>query len=154
MHLETTNLTILALVLIALMLSGFDTGKKPRSVEYPPAEPLPPRLKGYELYSWQVGREWYYTLVAGPNRPKTYDEITLDENRIEEGRVKLTIQGVHDLEATLEQLPPGAHVTWWGPKGLGQAGMRPGNLAPPSNRVIDDVQEHCQDSGIHLHVSR
>ena len=153
MHLEYTNLTILALVLIALMLSRFDS-KKPPPVQYPPTEPLPPLSKGYELYSWQVGREWYYSLTSGTNRLKTYDEITLDENRVEASRVKLTIQGVYDLEATLEQLPPGAMVTWWGPKKLWQAGMRPGNLALPSHRVVDDVQTHCQELGIHLHVSR
>ena len=154
MHLEYTHLTILALVLIALMLSGFDRGKKPPSVQYPPAEPLPPLTKGYELYSWQVSRDWYYTLISGADRPKTYDEIMLDENGVEEGRVKLTIQGVHDLEATLEQLPPGARVAWRGPKGLGRAGLRPGDLALPSHRVVDDVRAHCQELGIHLRVIR
>ena len=154
MHLEYTHFTIVALVLIALMLSGFGRGKRPSAIHHPPAEPLPPLTKDYELYSWRVDRDWYYALTSRAERPKTYGEISLEENRVEEGRVKLTIQGVHDLEATLEKLPSGAHVTWWGPKGLWQAGMRPGDFALPSNRVIDDVQAHCQDYGIHLRVSR
>jgi hypothetical protein len=153
MHLETTNLTILALVLIALMLSGFGSSKKPPHVQYPPTEPLSPQLRGYELYSWRVGREWYYTLTAGAHAQKTYDELALAENEIKEGRVKLTVQGVHDLEATLEQLPPGAHVAWRGPRELGRAGVRSGDMALPSHRVVDDVQAHCQELGIHLHVS-
>ena len=153
MYLEYANLTILALVLIVLMLSRFDT-KKPPPVQYPPTEPLPPRIKGYSLYSWQVGREWYYSLIAGTNRSKTYDEITLDENRVENGQVKLTIQGIYDLESTLEKLPPGAHILWSGPKGLRRAGMRPGDLALPPSGVVDDVQAHCQELGIHLRVRR
>ena len=116
MHLEHSHLTILALVLIALMLSGFDSSKKLPPAQYPPTDPLSSLIKDYELYSWRVGREWYYTLIAGPRRLRTYDEITLGENKVEDGGVKLTIQGVHDLEATLEQLPPGTHVTWWGPR--------------------------------------
>ena len=152
MYLEPSNLAILALVLIALMLSRFDSTKPP-PVQYPPTEPLPPRIKGYELYSWQVGREWYYSLIAGPHRLKTYDEIALAENRIDEDRVKLTVQGVYDLEATLEQLPPGAHVAWRGPRGLGRAGAQSGDLALPAHRVVDDVQAQCQELGIHLRVS-
>jgi hypothetical protein len=154
MYLETTNLTILALVLIALMLSGFSGSRKRPPIQYPPTKPLPSHMKAYELYSWRVDREWYYTLIAGSYRPKTVDEITLGENTVEEVRVKLTIHGVHDLQATLEQLPPNAQVKWWGPRGLEQAGMRPGDLALPSHRVVNDVQEQCQELGIHLRVSR
>ena len=43
--------------------------------------PLPESLKGYELYSWQAGGEWLFTLTTGTNRIKSFEEITSIENK-------------------------------------------------------------------------
>ncbi len=32
-------------------------------------------MKGYELYSWQDGDRWYFSVLVGTNRNKTLDEI-------------------------------------------------------------------------------
>ena len=31
-------------------------------------------MKGYELYSWQVGDEWYFTLITGTNDMRVFQE--------------------------------------------------------------------------------
>jgi len=33
------------------------------------------QMKGYELYSWQNGSNWNFTLITGTNRTKSFDEI-------------------------------------------------------------------------------
>jgi hypothetical protein len=65
---------------------------------------LPRSMKGYELYSWYVAEAdaWYYTLVTGTNRAKSYAELsTLDSVITKEGWVKLTVKGESALRATL-----------------------------------------------------
>ena len=32
-------------------------------------------MKGYELYSWQEGGQWKFSVLIGTNRKKTLDEI-------------------------------------------------------------------------------
>ena len=32
-------------------------------------------MKGYELYSWQDGGQWKFSLLVGTNREKTLEEI-------------------------------------------------------------------------------
>ncbi|MCK5428442.1 MAG: hypothetical protein KAI94_03170, partial [Anaerolineales bacterium] len=46
----------------------------------------PTAVKGYELYSWYVEDEalWFYTLITGTNRLKTYNEITSQKDIITE----------------------------------------------------------------------
>ncbi len=36
---------------------------------------IPKSLKGYELYSWQKGNDWFFSLVVGTNRNKSVAEI-------------------------------------------------------------------------------
>ena len=71
-----------------------------------PTSPLPPSLKGYELYSWPEGSDWYFTLITGTNRTKTLAEITSQDSIIEEGGwVKITVLGLQELEFVLDRLP-------------------------------------------------
>jgi hypothetical protein len=132
-----------AVILVVLILSScIGKGEQlplgdPPEVGGPPAVPLPRSFKGYELYSWQVGREWYFTLITGTNRPKRYDELGLGSNTVQEDWVKITVQGTDDLKATLGQLPPGTHVAWMG------------SVHPP-RRVVKQIQAHCQNLGIDL----
>jgi hypothetical protein len=154
MYVEHTKLLLLTFVLVALMLTSCDLSRGLPSPGQVPTKPLPPSLKGYELYSWQVGREWYFTLISGTNRIKTVQEIASGENTIGEDWVKVTVQGVHDIQVTLERLPSDAHVVWLGPQALKRRGSRPGVLALPPRRDVEDVQAHCQELGVRLEVSR
>jgi hypothetical protein len=58
------------------------------------AGPLPPSLKGYELYSWQAAGRWYFTLITGTNRNKQLEEITSPgSTESGEGWVKIRVAG-------------------------------------------------------------
>ena len=151
---ENAKLLPLLVVLLVLFLSTCGAEDKLPPTVHPPAVLLPRSMKGYELYSWRVGREWFFTLVTGTNRPKTYQEVALDTNTVEENWVKVTVRGTPDLEATLDQLPPDTQVAWHGPRVLKQSGLRPGDLAFPPREVIEDIETHCHELGIQLAISR
>jgi hypothetical protein len=154
MYLEPTKLLLLTLVLIALMLTSCDLSSGLPSSGQVPTRPLPSSLKGYELYSWQVGREWYFTLIGGTNRIKALQEIASGENAIGEDRVKVTVQGMHDIQVTLERLPYDARVVWMGPQAIKRRGNKPGILALPPRRDVEDVKAHCQELGVQLEVNK
>lgn len=154
MHLEHAELLLLTLVLVALMLNSCEPDKRLPSAGQIPAKSLPPSLKGYELYSWQSGHEWYYTLISGSNRVKTTQEILSGASAIQDDGVQVTVQGVHDIELTLEQLPSDARVVWLGRRAVKRRGSRPGALSLPPRRDVEDIQEHCRELGVRLEVVR
>jgi len=110
---------------------------------------LPSSMKGYELYSWQAGDEWFFTLITGTNRNKTVEEIKASEN-IEgaDGWVKITVIGTDDLKALLARLLEGENVFWV--DGL----IAPEEFNKPPAETIDDIQTYCQQLGVTLYVSR
>jgi hypothetical protein len=111
--------------------------------------PIPRSMKGYELYSWRAGQEWYFTLMTGTNRVKTYEEVTSDEKSMD---VKLTVRGIEELKITLGQLPADAHIIWRGSQALDRIGMQPSDLMLPPRRVIEEIEAHCNEAGIQLEV--
>lgn len=119
--------------------------------------PLPHSLKGYELYSWYIEQEdeWYFTLITATNRLKTYKEITsVEKDRVvEEGWVKITVKEVDSLKDLLERLPKGEAVVWidgtWLKHILGEGG----NFAFPDRHVVDEIERHCRQLGLELHLA-
>src|SRR5215217_2890934 len=89
--------TLLLAVLLGVWLSGCGTASEPT------ATPFPESMKGYELYSWQEGGQWKFSLLVGTNRLKTLDEI-------KSAHVVLT--GVDELTSTLKNIPSGQYITW------------------------------------------
>ena len=154
MYLETSKLLILSLVILALLLVSCESQTSLPRAGGPPTEPLPPSIKGYELYSWRVGQEWYFTLITATNRTKADQEITSPENVIENGWTKVTVQGIDDVEVALAQLPPDTYVVWLGPQTLEGRGVSPGDLALPPRRTLEEFREQCQDLGVQLEISR
>lgn len=111
--------------------------------------PLPPSFKGYELYSWQDGGDWYFTLITGTNRTKTIAEITSQVNVIgDDGWLKITVLGIDELLALLERLPPSEHVFWLDGRRIDE----PGGLIFPQNGDVDLVRQHSQRIGIELEL--
>jgi hypothetical protein len=101
-----------------------------------PSEASPTRaMKGYELYSWQTQEEWYFALVLGTNRIKTYEEISSPE---------LCIHGLEALQDQLDRLPGGEWVFW--------SAQRVPNTALPPDEVVDEVRTYCRQRGIQLEV--
>jgi hypothetical protein len=98
---------------------------------------LPHSMKGYELYSWKIRGDWYFSLLVGTNRLKTRNEITSP---------KVRLQGVEALRRKLKQLAKGEEVSW-------SAGLVPRTVLPPK-RIIDEVKSYCEERGIIVRVNQ
>lgn len=101
-------------------------------------------MKGYELYSWKVKGRWHYSIQAGTNRAKSYDEITSSEaERI----------GIEALKDELKKIPKGEEVFW-------RSAAHPGIKKPlskgsailelPSRKRIKEIRSYCNKLGIRL----
>ena len=86
-----------------------------------PAQTNQSSIKGYELYSWKINGHWYYSLLPGTNRTKSYEEITSP------GLVKKDASG---LKAELQKLPKGEEVFW-------RADAPPGVIKPASGPIVE-----------------
>ena len=127
-------------------------GQQYTSSAYP--LPLPDSMKGYELYSWKDGQEWYFTLITGTNRVKPYEEIvSIDSVVTGTGWVKRTGQGTENLESMLSQLPEGETVTWIGDRWLERVGAPVGKIRLPGPDVMDKIESHCLRPAIQLQVT-
>jgi len=100
--------------------------------------------KGYELYSWKVKGRWHYSIHAGTNRAKSYEEITSSEaERI----------GIEAIKEELKKLPKGEEVFW-------RSAAHPGVKKPmakgspilelPSRKRIKSIRAYCNKLGIKL----
>jgi hypothetical protein len=97
--------------------------------------PLAESMKGYELYSWQDGNQWVFSLLVGTNREKTLDEIKSSDT---------ILSDVSALTTKLETVPPGQYVTWLSRKPLS---------FPPSD-IIKQIEKVCQDQGLKLNIAK
>ena len=93
-------------------------------------------MKGYELYSWQEKGEWYFTLLTGTNRIKTYAEVTSPDVRVKDPEA---------LKSELDRLSVGEQVFWL-------VGRVPGMTLPPE-AVVNELREYCEGRGIRLEVT-
>ena len=101
-------------------------------------------MKGYELYSWKVKGRWHYSIHAGTNRAKSYEEITSS------GAERI---GIEALKDELKKLPKGEEVFW-------RSAAHPGVKKPltkgspilelPSRKRIKYVRAYCSKLGIRL----
>lgn len=101
-------------------------------------------MKGYELYSWKVKGRWHYSIHAGTNRAKSYEEITSSEAE----RV-----GVEAIKDELKKIPKGEEIQW-------RSAAHPGVKKPmtkgspilelPSRKRIKYLRAYCNKLGIRL----
>jgi hypothetical protein len=114
-------------------------------------EKFPHSMKGYELFSWQVDGEWYFTLITGTNRMKSFDEIITPVNTVsEDGFVKVSARGIDQLQLMLGLLPTGEDVVWSGMDLGGQVPTDTIYLTLPPDEMIEEVKNFCIPLGIHL----
>jgi hypothetical protein len=111
--------------LVGSWLSGCGAASQPT------VTPFPESMKGYELYSWQDGNQWNFSLLVGTNREKTLEEIKA-ENTV--------LRGVDALTSALEQMPAGQHITWSSRE----------TLSFPAEDVIEQIEKVCTDRGLIL----
>ncbi|HUE99519.1 MAG TPA: hypothetical protein VMN99_09705 [Anaerolineales bacterium] len=110
--------------LFAILLGSFLSGCGAAS--HVLAKPFPESMKGYELYSWQDGGQWNFSLLVGTNRQKTLDAIK---------SVDTVLRGVDALTSALEQMPAGQTITWSSRE----------TLSFPPDDIIEQVEKVCQD---------
>jgi len=125
---KTIVSTLLAIPLVLLLSSC-------QAAAHPEATPLAESMKGYELYSWQEGNQWRFSLLVGTNREKSLDEIKSQDN---------ILPDIDSLISTLEKVPSGQYVTW---------SLRE-TLSLPPDSMIKQVEEICKDKGLILNVAK
>jgi hypothetical protein len=90
-------------------------------------------MKGYELYSWQKDRQWFFSILVGTNREKTLDEIQAPG---------VTLKGPDELSLTLGKIHSGQTIGWSTRQGLGF----------PPQAIVRRVQKICKDRGLELNI--
>lgn len=114
-----------------------------------PTGALPQSLKGYELYSWQEGDDWHFTLVTGTNRNKTVAEILSREPLVTgDGWVHIHATGVDELKGTLSRIPAGEFVMWFS-QFYGEGGE---SITLPPQDIVEDVASHAAQRGLDFNV--
>jgi hypothetical protein len=116
---------------------------------------LPDSMKGYDLYSWQVGEEWNFTLITGTNRTKAFDELITPGNTVgPDGFIKVSVTGVAELKKLLKMLPTGEDILWGGMDLGGQVPIGTVYLTLPDQPMIDELATFCNGLGLHLTAIR
>jgi hypothetical protein len=112
---------------------------------------LPHSMKGYNLYSWQDGEDWYFTLVTGTNAGISFEEIIAPGDIVSgDGYVKITVVGMDELKELLSRLPAGEEVIWSGMDLGGQVPEGTIYLTLPPQDMIDELIAYCTSLGIKL----
>ena len=118
------------------------------------SSPLPHSMKGYELYSWQDSGQWYFKLMTGTDRLKTYSEIIADQSlNTAEGWVDERVQRVDNLENLLNHLPKKEYVFWIGPNWLSRMNITQNTLTYPSEAIVNQIKNYCTTLDITLVMS-
>lgn len=151
---QRSSATLGFLCAIALVLTGCGVGRDTARPVASGLSALPHSMKGYELYSWQEGKEWRFTLITGTNRLKGYEEVVLPENVVTEADwVELSVQGMENLKAVLNWLPRGEEVTWNGDARLEGEAASTGKIRLPDPKMVEEIEGYCRCLGIQLWVA-
>ncbi len=114
---------------------------------------LPGSMKGYELYSWFKDSQWYFTLITGTNRNKTFEEIVNNEDFISEtGWVKIRVSGVDALENAFSKLFKGEDILWLATLPTELTSQGNADIKLPPSPVIDDIKDYAASLGLNLMV--
>ena len=122
-------LFLLLVIPLALLFSSCGTAAQPDATQFPES------MKGYELYSWQEGNQWQFSLLVGTNRERTLDEIK---------SIDIILPHVDALTSTLENVPSGQYIIW----------SQKETLSFPPDNIIKQVEQICKDKGLILNLVR
>jgi len=120
--------TLLFTILLGALFSGC------ARADQPTVTPFVESMKGYELYSWQDGGQWKFSLLVGTNREKTLEEIKSAD---------AVLTGVDELTSTLEKIPEGQYITWSSRE----------TLPFPPTDIRSQVEQICNDHGLILNIA-
>jgi hypothetical protein len=130
-----------AFLLSAVLLAGFLVTAVPALAAPEPAAPQAEKkrsFKGWELYSWQEGTEWRYSLLPGTNRLKFESEIKNPK----------TSRNLKEIEAEINQLASSEWLTWEG-RGRDQKATANCALAYPPRQTVLKLRALCARIGLH-----
>lgn len=114
-------------VLLGSLLTGCGTATQATPT------PLGESMKGYELYSWQEGGHWKFSVLVGTNREKTLEEIKSAD---------VVLSSVDELTSTLEKIPDGQYISWSSRE----------TLSFPPDDILRQVKQVCEDKGLILNI--
>ncbi len=115
------------------------------------AEKYPLAFKGYELLSWQKDGEWVFTLLAGTNRQKSFDEILNAENTFTATEIiKVSVIGADSFKELVNHLPKGEWITWGGMVLQGEVSSSTLYFTYPPDEIVDELIKYCKERGITL----
>jgi len=124
-----TILSYLLVIPLVLLLSSCKAAAQSNATQ------LPESMKGYELYSWQEGNQWRFSLLIGTNREKSLDEIKSHDTLLPDADALITV---------LEKVPSGQYVTWSSRE----------TLAFPPDSIIKQVEQVCKDRELIMNIAK
>jgi hypothetical protein len=131
--------TILSLFMISglgllMFCSCSEEGKENQTASFPDSLTIAHSVKGWEIYSWSAGNVFYYSLLTGTNRLKSYDEVTAN---------KIVVAGLSNLKILLDKFPENESVTLIGEGWLKRTwGDNFGDLKLPPQDIIDAITSY------------
>jgi hypothetical protein len=115
------------------------------------ANKYPLAFKGYELLTWQKNGQWVFTLMAGTNRQKSFDEILVAENTYTSTEiVKVTVIGEEEFKKLLAHLPKSEWITWGGMDLAGEVPAGTVYFSYPPDKMVNELVAYCKTLGITL----
>ena len=87
------------------------------------------------MYCWQQDGEWWFSILQGTNRLKSYTEVTSGP---------LTVNGIIQLKPVLDRFPEGEIITMIGQNWLKTVwGSGYYNLELPPESMISEITSYC-----------
>lgn len=124
-----------------------------RDYETPEISELPHLMKGYELYSWKENEDWYYTLIAGTNKTKTFEEISSTTNLVDESKIKITTNSVKEIQKVIAKLPKDELIFWLGEEWIKLAwGNNIHRIKLPDDEIQNALLRFCNEHQIRLSI--
>ena len=105
---------------------------------------IPHSIKGWELYSWPYGKSWNFSVLAGTNRVKSFEEVTKN---------KLIVSGTYSLKMLLDKFPENEEISWIGKEWLGRCwSTNSFNLSLPDVITINVIKAYCIQEKLNLSI--
>jgi hypothetical protein len=115
------------------------------------SQKYPLASKGYELLTWQKDGQWVFTLLAGTNRQKSFDEILAAGNEYSDSElIKVTVVGLENFKQLVNHLPKSEWITWGGMDLAGEIPAGTVYFSYPPDEMMDELIAYCKNQGITL----
>lgn len=137
------SLFILLIAIILFYNSGCSKETKEKEIIVADTTILSTSLKGWDLYSWQIGNERYYSLLYGTNRDKTVEEVQFITNSTAQ---IAKVNSIIDLKNILLKITPAENIYWH----ACYSGSE--NISMPIDSIITDLKIFCIARKLNLQI--